>query len=149
MKRVRAFALMPLVGAVSPLLLWGLLTLLFSWDSVKNRAEVDAVLDGGDERGGWIGSDSRRFDANGEALATLKFDGVDSFSDGMARVLVAGRYGFIDRSGALVIPARFTWAGSFHGGFAPVRSAEGWEWVNRSGEAVLGKIGEASAQIDG
>ena len=149
MKRVRAFALMPLIGAVSPLLLWGLLTLLFSSGLGKDRAEVDAVSAAGDQVGSPLGGESDGIGAKGEALANLKFDGVDSFSDGMARVLVAGRYGFIDRSGVLVIPARFTWAGSFHGGFAPVRCAEGWEWVNRSGESVLGITGEASARLDG
>src|SRR4051794_16358914 len=37
--------------------------------------------------------------ANGSWLATPQFNAVDAFSDGLARVRVSGRIGFIDRSG--------------------------------------------------
>jgi hypothetical protein len=40
-----------------------------------------------------------------------RFDEVKQFIEGRARVKIDGAYGFIDRSGELVIPARFADAG--------------------------------------
>ena len=45
--------------------------------------------------------------ANGEQLAEVKFDSVGVFHDGLAVVKAAERYGYIDRSGAIVIPIQW------------------------------------------
>jgi hypothetical protein len=51
----------------------------------------------------------------------LVFDnGPDYFSDGLARYVFKGRFGFFDKWGRIVIPARFDFAQPFSDGRAPV-----------------------------
>lgn len=50
---------------------------------------------------------------DGSWLVEPKFEIVDSLSDGLARVTQNGKVGFIDRTGAFVIPPAFERAGSF------------------------------------
>lgn len=59
------------------------------------------------------------------------------FSEGRARVRRNGRWGFVDRTGELVIPPRFARAGTFHDGLARVRFADGQAgYVARDGAVV-------------
>ena len=57
----------------------------------------------------------------------LNFKSVHSFCEGLAAVVPVGGslYGFIDTSGAYVIPCAFSSASSFSEGLAPVRNADG------------------------
>jgi len=47
-----------------------------------------------------------------------------SFSEGLAAVEIGGLWGYVDKSGKLVIPATFRQAASFHEGLAAVEPAE-------------------------
>ncbi|MFB6247656.1 MAG: WG repeat-containing protein [Salinibacter sp.] len=59
------------------------------------------------------------------------------FSEGRARVRRDGRWGFVDRSGTLVIPPRFAHAWDFRDGLARVRFADGQTgYVARDGAVV-------------
>jgi hypothetical protein len=59
------------------------------------------------------------------------------FSEGRARVRRDGRWGFVDRSGTLVIPPRFARARDFRDGLARVRFVDGpTGYVTRDGAVV-------------
>jgi hypothetical protein len=58
---------------------------------------------------------------DGRVAPTMGFDNwADDFHDGLARSLVNGKIGYIDRSLTLRIPAKYNGAGEFTRGFAPV-----------------------------
>lgn len=85
-------------------------------------------------------------------LRPFNFDnGPDPFEEGLARYVdSAGRFGFYDETGKIVIPARFDFAGQFEDGAAPVcmecklipegehRRVSGGRWgrINRAGEFI-------------
>jgi hypothetical protein len=74
-------------------------------------------LHGGCAKGGYI-------DANGNWAIQPRFDGVSDFSEGLAAVNVGaqcgmgGKWGYINKAGAVVIAPRFLFAGHFHNGRA-------------------------------
>ncbi|MEM0992111.1 MAG: WG repeat-containing protein [Bacteroidota bacterium] len=47
------------------------------------------------------------------------------------------KWGFINRNGAMVIPARYDDARDFQGGLAPVQIKGEWGFINRQGELVI------------
>jgi hypothetical protein len=81
------------------------------------------------------------------AKELLKFSYVEpTFSEGYARVMLGeadefgrgGNYGFIDRSGVVVIPPKFSYVGVFSEGKAPA-SLDGtaYGYIDKSGEMVI------------
>lgn len=65
-------------------------------------------------------------DTNGEVVISLK-DGIrvcGYFHEGLCVVSVDGKYGFIDRTGKMVIPPKFNWASGFDRGRALVSFGE-------------------------
>jgi hypothetical protein len=68
---------------------------------------------GGKELWGFI-------DLSGKQIIPFKFDGIDSFQEGLAVVVVNDKYGYIDRTGKFAIPPRFAVADSFRDGLARV-----------------------------
>lgn len=76
--------------------------------------------------------------ANGEQLAEVKFDSVGVFHDGLAVVKAAERYGYIDRSGAIVIPIQWMTAYDFSEGLAALRvDKKHFQFINTSGTMVI------------
>ena len=74
----------------------------------------------------------------GGSLAEESFLRINSFSEGMAAVQnLEGLWGYIDRSGKIVIPCEWEEAGEFNGGIASVR--KGWKYgcINASGQLVI------------
>ncbi len=60
------------------------------------------------------------------------------FSDGLAKVLVTGKAGFIDSTGKLVIKAELSDAGRFSEGVAPFEDRKGkWGYIDKSGRVVI------------
>jgi hypothetical protein len=66
-----------------------------------------------------------------------KFEVAQPFSEGLAAVRVNGRYGFIDKSGMVVVAPRFQAAGSFTGEYAEVRLNGASGIINREGRLVV------------
>lgn len=91
-----------------------------------------------------------------------QFEYVAGFSDGMARVKVGNKWGYIDKTGKLLIPAKFdidssyfisapffsrsildklprnTWsAGNFSEGLAPVKVGNRWGYIDKKGKMVI------------
>ncbi|TQV70630.1 WG repeat-containing protein [Denitrobaculum tricleocarpae] len=59
------------------------------------------------------------------------------FSEGLAAVLVDGRFGYIDLNGEMVLEPRFDLAGAFEHGLAEVLMGEHTGVINRKGEVVV------------
>jgi hypothetical protein len=75
-------------------------------------------------------------DAAGKVVIAPRFDGADSFSEGLAVVLDSGRFGYIDSQGTFAIPPVYRHARAFRDGFAPVRFDGFWLTIDRGGKAV-------------
>lgn len=77
--------------------------------------------------------------SNGSWLVRPQFHEVDALSDGLARVRVSGKIGFVDRSGQFVIDPVFDEAGAFLSGFAstPVRQGADAGVIDRTGAWVF------------
>ena len=81
---------------------------------------------------------------DGRANSDLKFD-VDlhqfqrdkGFSEGLAYVVVNGKWGFIDQTGAVIIKPQFDDVGCFKNGMAPVEKNGKWGYVDRTGNVVI------------
>lgn len=81
-------------------------------------------------------------DALGRIIIAPRFDGADTFSEGLALVLDRGRFGYIDPLGRFAIPAVFRHALPFRDGFAQVRNGRDWAFLDRSGVPVAYHEGE-------
>ena len=79
-----------------------------------------------------------------------QFDEVLKFSEGVAAVFIACRWGYIDKTGAFVIKAQFKFASEFSEGLAavephpsnegpcpPGKSHDKLAYINRAGEVVI------------
>lgn len=76
--------------------------------------------------------------ADGEQLAEVKFDSVGVFHDGLAVVKAAERYGYIDRSGAIVIPIQWMATYDFSEGLAALRvDKKHFQFINTAGTVVI------------
>jgi len=60
-----------------------------------------------------------------------------SFQEGLALVRTADGWGFIDATGAQVIPAKYAEARSFSAGLAAVRVGDRWGFIDRNGKMVI------------
>lgn len=91
---------------------------------------------------------------NGALIARLRFDEIRPFQEGLAAVWTGakrldwgggmstvggGRWGFINRSGTLVIQPQFASTGDFSGGLAPAQALDGtgWGFIDSSGRFVI------------
>jgi hypothetical protein len=95
---------------------------------------------------------------DGKVAVDFRFDGLQPFSEGLAAVQVGRHWGFIDRSGRLVIPAEFEdgWAtlpggarggppiGSFREGLAAVYKDGSWRFIDAKGVAIPGRFVKAA-----
>ena len=55
-----------------------------------------------------------------------RYDDIDDFSDGLSRVKLDDRYGFIDKKGKVVIPLLYDNARAVNEGLCLVRKADQW-----------------------
>ena len=75
-------------------------------------------------------------DREGHILAQ-RYDSVRDFSEGFAPVRVGKTWGFIDKSGTLVIAPKFDDAEGFHGGLAKIAVAGLFGYADKSGAIVI------------
>ena len=66
-----------------------------------------------------------------------KYDGIWTFSDGLARVVLNGKYGFIDKTGRVVIPLKYDWVGDFFKGVAKVNLNRNFGYIDKTGKEVI------------
>jgi hypothetical protein len=94
---------------------------------------------GADERGSGQECKFAFIDKAGRIVSPLRFDDAGDFSEGLAAVRIADRWGYVDKSGQLVIPPQFQYAGEFSSGRAPVVVDQdgGFGYTDRSGNIVI------------
>ena len=107
------------------------------FEDIKCGSSYESVTNGcffGKENGGYY-----LYNIKGEKVSDLKFDDCDVFvnKDSYAAVSVAGKWGFINVDGELVINAQFDSAKSFSNGFAFVTSAEKGFFVDVDGNKTI------------
>jgi serine/threonine-protein kinase len=77
-------------------------------------------------------------DKTGKVVLTPEFDAVDTFSDGLARVLKGDLYGYIDKTGKIVIEPKFRYAGKFHEGLAYFLTPDNrYGYIDRNGQVAI------------
>lgn len=75
-------------------------------------------------------------DKAGTILSENRFDLVKDFSEGMAAVQVAGKWGYIDTSGKVVIEPQFEEVGSFSDGVAWIRRNNLYGFITPTGKLL-------------
>lgn len=75
-------------------------------------------------------------DAQG-ALMEGRFEAARDFSEGLAPVMKGGKWGYVDKSGRVVVEPRFDDAETFSGGLARVRVGELFGYIDASGKLVI------------
>lgn len=68
-----------------------------------------------------------------------QFDSAYAFSGGLARVLKAGKTGYVDPAGKLVIPAVYDWGLDFSDGLALVKKGSSFIYINKTGASPFKK----------
>jgi hypothetical protein len=63
----------------------------------------------------------------------LKYDFASPFSEGLARVELNGKYGFVDREGKEIIPVKYDDAHVFEDGLALVMFNGNWGYIDKNG----------------
>lgn len=82
------------------------------------------------------------FEENGIMAMKLKY-GDDIFSlwsdfwEGLAVVVIDGKYGFMDKTGKMVLSAQYECASPFSEGLAAVQGEKGWYYINRKGNTII------------
>jgi len=69
-----------------------------------------------------------------------QFDSAGDFSDGLSPVGMAGRFGYIDKSGKFAINPQFDHGGSFRAGIAPVWVGNRQGYIDKSGKFVWNPV---------
>jgi hypothetical protein len=73
-----------------------------------------------------------------EGMAAYRIGGKEKRTpDGYHTVVVGGRYGYIDKSGAIVIQVSFDGAGSFCEGLAAVKTGDKWGYIDKQGRTAI------------
>ena len=82
-----------------------------------------------------------RYSLEGLAKATVNYDAVGDFHDGLALVYKGDKYGFIDKMGNEVIPCVYDFSEevdlNFHDGLAFVRQGEKHFFINKKGKEAF------------
>lgn len=84
-----------------------------------------------DENGLW------GFMENGRWVIDPKYDDVGEFSNNMAAVCMAGKWGYVNRDGVQVIPYKFEYAGEFTSHLAPVSMMGKFGYVDKRGNVEI------------
>ena len=123
-------------------------------NAMKETVVDDVVLKpymGGNGKWGFI-------DKSGNEVVPCKYDWADSFSEGLASVILDGKYGSIDKSGNEVVPCKYDYAYSFSEGLARVHLDGKYGFIDKSGNEVVPckydlawrfSEGLASVELDG
>ena len=77
------------------------------------------------------------FKKDGAVVIPAKYNFADSFSEGLARVELYGKWSYIDKSGKEVIQLKYNFADSFSEGLARVVINGKWSYIDKSGKEVI------------
>lgn len=68
---------------------------------------------------------------------TSKYEFSGPFCDGLARVRLNKKWGFIDTTGAVIIPIRYNEVENFSDGIARVRIGQRWGLMEKTGREII------------
>lgn len=91
----------------------------------------------------FYGYQQDKYSLEGLAKASVNYDYIDNFHEGLARVVKGSKYGFIDKMGNEVIPCDFDVIEEedvdydFHDGFALVHKGEKAYYINKEGQKAF------------
>ena len=74
---------------------------------------------------------------SGQVVIDLEFEGVSSFSEGLARIFVGGKVGFIDTNGNIRIQPKFDSAADFSEGMASAKVGDKYGYIDIKGNFVI------------
>ena len=80
---------------------------------------------------------AQNYDLEGLAKACSESETVYSFHEGLAIISKEGKYGFMDKTGKIVIPTIYSSAEDFHEGLAAVKKDEKFGYIDKEGNVVL------------
>ena len=73
------------------------------------------------------------FKKDGAVVIPAKYNFADSFSEGLARVELNGKYGYIDKSGKVIIHLKYDFADFFSNGQASAILNGEWGYIDKQG----------------
>ena len=78
-------------------------------------------------------------DDKGKKIGKQKYEDARLFleADGYAAVKVDGKWGFVDKTGKMVIEPQFADAHSFANGYAAIKKNGKWGFIDENGEIVI------------
>ncbi|SCZ81872.1 WG repeat-containing protein [Acidaminobacter hydrogenoformans] len=81
----------------------------------------------------------RYINTSGQRVFSQSYQDAHAFSEGLAFVMSGGKYGIIDKSGAMVVQPKFNYVDpeGFSEGFARIKSKDLTGFINRSGVVVI------------
>ena len=80
-------------------------------------------------------------DSEGNKLFNKQFEEVCEFSEGLARVVQNGKWGFINTKGEVVIPCIYDFAWAFSEGLAEVKQDGKGSIINKEGKVIVAEYG--------
>jgi len=80
---------------------------------------------------------SKKYPVEPEFIIKPQFDDAEWFSEGLAKVKIGDKYGYIDKSGGLVINPQFDDAGYFNEGLASVKIGDKAGYMDKTGKVVI------------
>lgn len=76
------------------------------------------------------------FKQNKEYLSDIWFDDANVFHDGLSRVVLNGKYNFIDKQGKLLFKMPYSWTSMFENGHAIVRNGKKYNLIDTNGNEL-------------
>ena len=75
--------------------------------------------------------------STGKEVIPLKYDGAWPFSEGLAKVKLNDKYGFVDKTSKEIIPLKYDGAWSFREGLAPIELNDKWGYIDKTGKEII------------
>ena len=77
------------------------------------------------------------YQSNGRKLTAFNYKVIDDFVEGLAKVRVGDRYGFLDSKGKVTIPVELEYCETFNHGLAMIRKNDKWGAIDKTGKLVI------------
>ena len=79
----------------------------------------------------------KNYDKTGKIAINPQFDLADDFQEGLARIKLGDKWGYIDKNGKRVINPQFEDAKDFQEGLARVQLGSKWGYIDKNGNRII------------
>jgi hypothetical protein len=83
----------------------------------------------------------------GGSEARARSHPLSGFSEGMGRISINDKWGFINEQGRVIIAPRFDYVQSFSEGMAPVMIGHKWGFINPAGKVVIPPVSDSTPEF--